>query len=138
MLFLLLFFLAGTSSPRVYAQSADTACPIVFKKDRLCASVSWVKKPVATEMPTQKDATSFTLKFWSRKSGAADGPYVVPAFPVTVTLSMPGMKMDDAPAPVVTAVPGQPGVYSVTNVLFSMAGNWIISISGKGQLSLTL
>ncbi len=49
---------------------------------------------------------------------------------------MPDMEMDDIPVPVVKPLAGQKGVYSVENVIFTMPGDWEISISGKAKMNL--
>jgi hypothetical protein len=70
------------SAAPVPSESAanNNACPVSFKQEKLCASITWVK-------PTQ-----FTLKFWDA-NGSEAGPYVSPPFLVRVRISMPDMEM---------------------------------------------
>lgn len=121
--------LNGGANSSTHKQEGKTpACQFYFKKEKLCAGMTWVKKPVVVELPTEKDQAEFTLNFWNPKSGSEKGPFVDAPGQVKVSLWMPDMDHGSEPT-VVHHDEKQAGVYHVSHVLFSMGGNWEIRVS---------
>ena len=114
----------GTHNPVLPRSDEERAtCPLLFPKAALCASISWDKQPGS------EDAASFTLRYWNRESGSANGPYVDPASTVGVKLWMTAMGHGSSPVNVAHDV--DPGVFKATNVYFVMPGEWDIHVQLK-------
>lgn len=103
--------------------SANAACPIVFPKAGLCASLEWMKKP------TEDQTGSLGLRFWNSTGASASGPYRAPAQKVAVKLWMASMGHGSSPVSVQPTT--TPGVFEATGVYFSMPGDWEIWVQLK-------
>jgi hypothetical protein len=123
---LLLVSVLLLSAPAFAAPQAG--CDLSFKKKKLCASLTWTKKPVLVEAPTEKDQAEFELKFWDPAKGSAAGPYVSPGADVSVSVSMPDMDHGSEPTDVKS---GAAGVYDVSKVFLTMGGDWEIRVALK-------
>jgi hypothetical protein len=97
-----------------------------FKNQGLHASLDWIKEP------TEKEAGEFTLKFWKEGEGTSEGPYVTPSHDVAVTLWMPSMNHGSDPVQVSAKKDASGnevlGEYTVSNLKFSMGGEWEIQV----------
>ncbi len=115
---------ASTSALNPVAQSEK--CPLEFTKSDLCASIEWVKNP------TEEESGAFTLRFWSLSQGTESGPYIAPSNEVFVKLWMPSMGHGSSPVTIKPALntSGEiiAGVYDVSDVFFTMHGNWEIQV----------
>jgi len=104
-------------------------CPLSFKKETLCASMTWTKEP------TDDIKGELTLRFWNGESGSESGPYVNPQYTVAVKLWMPGMGHGSSPVTVEqeTDQTGAliDGVYKVSDIYFVMPGAWEIWVQFK-------
>ena len=102
---------------RVFTAPADksTACTLRLEKAKLCAAIAWV------EQPSDDAMGSFSLTFTPLVGGLA----IDPAGTVKVKVWMPSMGHGSAPTQVTRKTSG---VYDVTNVYFSMPGQWQIVI----------
>lgn len=106
-----------------------TVCPILFEKEKTCASLNWVR------MPADGDKGEFTLRFWSQESGTENGPYIDPGHAVFVKLWMSSMGHGSSPVRTTQARDSGgivvPGVFDVTDVYFVMPGAWQIIVQLK-------
>jgi hypothetical protein len=118
----LLIAILSISIPLSSAQAAESKCPLLFKKEKLCAELHWVKEPKAVEMPTEKDKAEFTLTF---KSTTGKKENTDPKQRVSVGIFMPSMDHGSMP---VTLTKTETGVYQVQNVYFTMSGEWEIHV----------
>ena len=118
--------IAAREAPRVVEARANApkACTFYFRKEDLCASLLWLKRPEKKELMTLADKGEFSLQFWKK---GTDQPAPPPGR-VVVSLWMPGMG-HGSEAPKVVADAGQVGRYHVDDVLFSMGGEWEIWVS---------
>jgi hypothetical protein len=94
----------------------STDCPIELKSTPLCASLTWATPPA------EQANNAYRLRFWVKGQSPA-GPYVEPASTLTVKPWMPAHGHGTS-ATTVTAV--GVGEYDVTNVNFTMPGEWQI------------
>ena len=100
----------------------ETLCAARFPRARLCARLEWTRKQSAFEMPTAEDAGEFIL----RLEGAPQSQELA------VRLWMPEMGHGSEPVRVTQerdrSGKSVPGVYRVSQVLFSMKGAWEIQL----------
>lgn len=110
-------------------------CALRLPNHKLCASITWVKKPKDDE-----EVGEFTLRFWDEAKGTEHGPYVSPEATVLAVLWMPDHGHGSTPTKVAAAQDPSgaqiPGVYQVTNVHFVMTGAWqiLIQLRKNGQV----
>lgn len=104
--------------------NGNSSCPLEFKKQDFCASLTW------TKLPTDEEKGEFTLRFWNKSTGTENGPYVTPVQSVFVKLWMPSMGHGSSPVTVKPAVDQNrvaiPGVFEASEVYFVMPGEWEI------------
>lgn len=101
-------------------------CDLQFKKEKLCATLTWTKKPVVVQAPTAKDAAAFDLRLWDMK-GTSSGPFKDLGKDQTLLVSLYMPEMGHGSEPVTLKKDEkEPGLYHVTQVLFSMEGAWEI------------
>ena len=118
---------------KVYSSASPLNCSLYFKKEDLCASLTWLKKPTRVEAPTLKDKSEFALEFWrpdhsKSPDKTSDRHLAKPPGNVVVSLWMPAMGHGSLP-PQITADQDHTGRYDVDDVLFSMGGDWEIWVS---------
>lgn len=115
---------ADASAPRASLAQFDPNCPLFYKTENLCASLTWTKPA------TEDERGEFTLRFWDRDAATPNGPYVDPSHSVFVKLWMPSMGHGSSPVKVVPTVDASgthvPGVYDASEVYFVMPGAWEI------------
>lgn len=126
----LILLLSLTASSLAFAKdksAVPAGCDFFFKKEKICASLTWTKKAVVVAAPTAKDAAAFDLKIWDAQKSSAAGPFINLAQDKTllVSLHMPAMGHGSEPV-VLKKDEKAPGIYHVTQVLFSMEGDWEI------------
>ena len=107
--------------------SKSYTCDLKFTKSNLCASVTWISGPA-------RGYSSFEIHFWDLKTGSGSGPFIDPNASVIVEPIMK-MDMDYDPVTISKKSDGKngtlTGVYSVTQIHFSMNGEWIIQVKLK-------
>lgn len=118
-LFLLLIF-----GNQAQAVAEVQKCDLSFKKTGICGQIVWTKKPEKVEMPTEKDFSEFNL-ILSKKTPIKD---LTPK----VILFMPSMGHGSRPTQVTRSQEGAEAaaqeVYKVTQVYFTMPGEWEIQV----------
>ncbi len=120
LLFTLLFTNLALAKP-------PTGCDFFFKKEKLCGTLTWVKKAVVVAAPTAKDAAAFDVKIWNSQKGSNAGPYInLPTEKsLFISLHMPAMGHGSEPV-ILKKDDKESGLYHITQVLFSMEGAWEI------------
>ncbi|HWU43053.1 MAG TPA: FixH family protein [Bdellovibrio sp.] len=119
--FLTTIFLISSFS---FAKATTVAnCDLNFKKENICATLTWIKRPVVVAAPTAKDAATFDLKFWNAKTLAK--LELGKNQSLFVSLYMPSMGHGSEPV-ILKKDEHEQGLYHVTQVLFSMEGAWEI------------
>lgn len=118
-----LIFALSLISLSAAATPTPAGCDFHLKKAKLCASLTWVHAPVNKEMPTAKDASSFDLQFWKTDKGAQEKTALKDTQKFMLSLYMPAMKHGSLPMSIAKD-PQTPGLYHVSQVLFSMGGEW--------------
>jgi hypothetical protein len=116
---------AAPASPGDRGDRHDRAaadCQIELAQSGLCASITWDTAP-----STQGDSQA-TLRFWDAASATAAGPYRDVDGEVAVKLFMPSMGHGSQKVNV--AAQGG-GVYALSNVIFSMPGDWEVRVQIK-------
>ena len=127
-LFLLFILIFGPSS---FAKTKNPeGCDFNFKKENLCATLTWVKNPVKSEMPTEKDAAAFDLQFWKTLKNQKQNFPLPEGENFALSLFMPGMGHGSEGVQI-SKDSATPGLYHVTHVLFSMSGDWEIRMKLK-------
>lgn len=124
---------APAQSPAVAKEEPVVAkpksCPLSLPNQGFCASLTWDRQP------TEDEGGIFTLRFWKSADGSESGPYVSPPFTVAVKLWMASMGHGSSPVRVAqTKDQGGveiPGVYTASDVYFSMPGEWEIWVQLK-------
>lgn len=108
-------------------QKAPEGCDMYFAKEKICGVVTWTKKPVVVAAPTAKDAAEFDLKLWDLNQGRQLNKAAVLKADqqLAVSLYMPDMGHGSEPV-ILRKDDKTPGLYHVTQVLFSMEGAWEI------------
>ncbi len=100
---------------------ADANCPIRMPQSQLCASISWIVPPSAS------DEGAMSLKFWSA-GGSPQGPYVDLPDTLSVVLWMADMGHGSSPTRIRRMALG---VYEVSRMYFVMNGDWQLKIQRK-------
>jgi hypothetical protein len=109
-----------------FAQASTPKCPLLFKKEKLCAELHWDKEPKAVEMPTEKDKAAFTIQFKSTvKSASGTFENADPTHDVSVGIFMPEMDHGSMPVKITHS---DKGVYKIEDVYFTMTGAWEINV----------
>jgi hypothetical protein len=93
---------------------------LVFADGALKCDVSWLQGPRSPEVSEMKIE-------W--KSGA-DGTRLEPPGPVKVSLFMPAMGHGSSPT-AIAKLGEEPGVYRVSNLYFTMGGDWEVRVNLK-------
>jgi hypothetical protein len=103
--------------------ASDSACPLSFPKENLCATLVW------EAAPNSAAENKFTLSFFDLAAGsAALGPFVNPAQTVFVFLWMPTMGHGSSP---LTLESTAAGVYNASRAYFIMPGSWQVRVQLK-------
>lgn len=103
----------------------SSVCALKFSKLNLCAHITWEKDQTADEMG------SFLIQFGkldTENQFSAENPPVDPA----VILWMPSMGHGSSP---VTITEVSTGLYRISDVWFSMPGEWLIQVKLKNASS---
>lgn len=104
-------------------------CELDFAKAGFCASWSWDHRPGDDE------TGSAVLRFWKKGEGSPFGPYADPEGTVAVKLWMPAMGHGSSPVTVTPQVDAAgsriPGVFTASQIYFSMPGAWEIRVQLK-------
>ena len=98
-----------------------TACPFYFQEERLCLSYRW------NQFPSEESFGSFTMKFFAEENPTA---YISPKLSPSVKLWMPSMGHGSSPV-IIKMV--SDGIYEVTDVYFTMLGEWEIRFQLKNN-----
>jgi hypothetical protein len=107
-------------------------CDLEFKKAKLCAEIQWAIKPKNVEMITKEDRAEFILAFFKKNQPEV---FVSPKGSISVQLFMPSMGHGSEPTRVEPDknLKGeiQEGRFKVTDLYFTMEGDWDIRIELK-------
>jgi len=101
------------------AETSQGGCDLEFKQSKLCATLTWEKKP------SEEDPGSFVLEFHGQEEPTQ---FAEPVNSVAVVLWMPSMGHGGAPVSIERLGMGQ---YRVSKVLFLMRGDWEIQVQLK-------
>ncbi len=106
---------------------ADENCPLEYPDNGLCAKVEWIVGP-----SLQNIDDTCLIKFWDKKTGTKDGPFIDPK-PEQFVVVDPWMNTDSMhhPTSPVTVVKQEVGVYKATRIFFSMTGPWEFRVELK-------
>lgn len=100
--------------------AASTCGDLQFKQSGLCAFVKWTDPNLVAMTPN-----SLTLRFWNASTGTQFGPFVDPKLNVFAKVSMPAMPMSNPPMKITRI---SPGVFILSNIFFTMGGEWDLEI----------
>lgn len=103
--------------------NVDSSCGLKFDQTHFCGHITWEKQQSEDEMG------SFLIQFGVLGSDNQLVPQTPPAS-LTVVLWMPSMGHGSSPVSI-TAL--STGLYRVSNVWFSMPGEWLIQVKFKNQ-----
>lgn len=125
MKYILLLFALFFSSISLSKKVTHTDCEFFFQKEKICAKLTWTKKPAVVDAPTAKDAASFDLQLWD-SSKTPDSKLNLPTDKsLAVSLYMPSMGHGSEPV-IIKKDEKTPGLFHISQVLFSMEGEWEI------------
>jgi hypothetical protein len=128
----LLVLLVGCAHPNYQDDATNTnqsennfnqPCGLKFDQAHLCGQITWEKQQTEDEMG------SFLIQFGILDSDNHLTPQTPPAA-LAVILWMPSMGHGSSP---VSLTPLSTGLYRVSNVWFSMRGDWLIQVQFKNQ-----
>ena len=109
--------------------SQQQPCLYELKQTHLCVDITWKQQQTSDEMGTGQMG-SFDLFFWDPATGnRTTGPFLDPGAIVTVKLWMKMTGMSHGSSPTTVTPTNQAGIFSVTDVYFSMSGKWEIQIN---------
>jgi hypothetical protein len=104
------------------ASAPAPSCQLYFREKQLCATLEWTKRPLPS------NPAEFQLRFWDARNGSSQGPFVAPPGELKVSLWMPAMGHGAEPVRLERESEAK-GVYKVSHVSLSMAGDWEIWVS---------
>jgi hypothetical protein len=120
---------ASTPAPQNGLGATGSVRSVQFAKSGLSARLDFVSLPTKL-----RSDSPFVLRFWKTNEGTeAAGPFVDPGFPLnsdTVHLEMreEGMAHGSKPTKITRQETAGEIRFYVSNVIFSMGGNWFIDI----------